>query len=262
VDFKLMPLWLAGVLIIMMPTLLAMAGTVFVRSRVGLESLSWNNEVAGFKFATIGVLYAVLLAFAVFVVWSRFSAVEDNTAREAGAAATLYRLIDGIHDEPDSALRARLTAYLESAISQDWPALSEGRDSPATTHALTELYDAALTYKPADSREVLLMQGILSQLDDMGETRRERIARCNGVVPGVLWLVLFGGAIITIGFTFFFGTRSLPAQTAMTGALSLLIFAVLFVIVTVNRPFTGSVSVRPDALVQVLEDLRGLRPLQ
>jgi Na+/proline symporter len=74
--------------------------------------------------------------------------------------------------------------------------------------------------------------------------------------------VLFGGAIITIGFTFFFGTRSLPAQTAMTGALSLLIFAVLFVIVTVNRPFTGSVSVRPDALVQVLEDLRGVHALQ
>jgi len=148
-----MPLWLAGLLIIIVPTLLAMAGTVFVRSRVGLESLRWNNEVAGFKFATIGVLYAVLLAFAVFVVWSRFSAVADNTAREAGAAATLYRLIDGIHGEPASALRARLTAYLKSAISQDWPALSEGRDSPATTHALTELYDTALTYKPAESRD-------------------------------------------------------------------------------------------------------------
>ena len=155
-----MPLWLAGVLIVIGPTLLAMAGTVFVRSRVGLESLRCNNEVAGFKFATIGVLYAVLLGFAVIVVWARFSAVADNVAREAGAAATLYRLSDGIQDEPGSTLRDRLTAYLKSAISQDWPALSEGRASAATSRALTEIYSAALTYKPADSREALLMEGI------------------------------------------------------------------------------------------------------
>jgi hypothetical protein len=56
---------------------------------VSLERLSSNNEVAGFKFATVGVLYAVLLAFAVIVVWEKFSAAEDHVALEAAAAATL-----------------------------------------------------------------------------------------------------------------------------------------------------------------------------
>jgi hypothetical protein len=261
-DFNLMPLWLAGVLIIIGPTLLAMAGTVLVRRQFGLESLSLNNEVAGFKFATVGVLYAVLLAFAVIVVWERFSDVEDNVAREAGAAATLYRLSDGIHGEPGPTLRNRLTAYLESAISQDWPALAEGNASPATTRALADIYSATLTYAPADEREALLMQELLSQLDKLGTARRERVVKSAGVVPGVLWSMLFGGAIITIGFTFFFGTKNLSAQTSMTGALSLLIFASLFVIVTVNRPFTGSIKVRPEALVQVLEDLGRARAPQ
>lgn len=55
-----------------------MAGTVLVRRRFALESLSANNEVAGFKFATVGVLYAVLVGFAVIVVWERFSNVESH----------------------------------------------------------------------------------------------------------------------------------------------------------------------------------------
>jgi uncharacterized protein DUF4239 len=255
VDFNLMPFWLAGVLIIVVPTLLAMAGTVLVRRRFGLERLSSNNEVAGFQFATVGVLYAVLLAFAVIVVWERFSDVEDSVAREGGAAATLYRLSDGMHREPGPTMRNRLTAYLESAISQDWPALAEGHASPATTRALADVYSAAMTYAPADDREALLMQEILSQLDNLVAARRDRVVKSPGVVPAVLWPVMFGGAIVTIGFTFFFGTKSLLAQTAMTGALSLLIFAVLLVIVTVNRPFAGTIKVYPEALVEVLEDL-------
>ena len=33
------------------------------------------------------------------------------------------------------------------------------------------------------------------------------------------------GAFLTIGFTLFFGTQNLPAQTLMTGMLSILVFS-------------------------------------
>src|SRR5690348_12116671 len=76
-----LPIWVSGILMVGLPTLLAMAGPILIRRRVGLERLSNNNEVAGFKFATIGVLYAVLLAFAVVVVWEKFSDAEDEAAQ-------------------------------------------------------------------------------------------------------------------------------------------------------------------------------------
>src|SRR5271168_3637380 len=90
------PLWLSGIIIVIVPAVLAMVGMVLVRRRVGLEKLRTNNEVAGFKFATVGVLYAVLLAFAVIVVWEKFNESENFVAQEAGAAATIYRLADGV----------------------------------------------------------------------------------------------------------------------------------------------------------------------
>ena len=64
-----LPLWLSAVILIVPTTLLAMAGPFIVRRYVELNQLRTNNEVAGFKFATVGVLYAVLLAFTVVVVW-------------------------------------------------------------------------------------------------------------------------------------------------------------------------------------------------
>ena len=43
----------------------------------------------------------------------------------------------------------------------------------------------------------------------------------------------------------------------MTGALASLIFSGLLIIVAVDRPFSGTVKVGPEALVEVLEDFGG-----
>ena len=96
---------------------------------------------------------------------------------------------------------------------------------------------------------------ILRQLDLVTEARRARLVSASGAVPGVVWLVLFGGAVITVGFTFFFGTENLRAQTTMAGAVALLIFSGLLVIVAIDHPFAGLAKVEPEALLLVLEDL-------
>ena len=83
-----LPLWLGALLIVIVPTALAMAGPLLVRRRYSLERLATNNEIAGFKFATVGVIYAVLLAFAVIIVWERFTDAESAVVQEAAAAAT------------------------------------------------------------------------------------------------------------------------------------------------------------------------------
>jgi formylmethanofuran dehydrogenase subunit A len=80
------------------------------------------------------------------------------------------------------------------------------------------------------------------------------LVAAEGVVPSVIWPVLFGGAIITVGFTFFFGTENLRAQMAMTILLSLLVFSQLLIIVTVDYPFTGPIKVEPTALARVLAE--------
>lgn len=249
-----LPLWMSGILLIGLPTLVAMSGPVLIRRRLSLERLSTNNEVAGFKFATIGVLYAVLLAFAVIIVWEKFSDAENRVAEEAGAAATIFRLSEGI-EGTGAGIREGLSTYLKSAIAEDWAAMESGRASPGTTQALNVIYTLVLTFHPDDRRGAVLLAEILDQLNFMTQARRARLVVAAGIVPGIVWFVLFGGAILTVGFSFFFATESLPAQTVMTGALTALIFSGLLIIVAIDHPFAGSVKVTPEALSAVLHEL-------
>lgn len=247
------PLWVLGTLL-GVATLLAMMGPIIVRRHMTTERLSTNNEVAGFKFATVGVLYAVLLGFAVIVVWEQFNDAEKAVVDEAGAAAAVYRLSDGIGGVPGTALRNALSDYLRIAIDEEWPAMEQGRSSPAATRALNGLYATLMAFHPTDLREGDIQSDILHQLSILTEERRARVVVATGIVPGVLWFVLLGGAVVTISFTFFFGTQNLRAQVMMTGMLSALILSALLVVIAIDHPFTGSVKVTPEPLVAVLAD--------
>lgn len=260
------PLWLSGAILVGLTSALAMLGPTVVRRFVKLERLTDNNEIAGFKFATVGVLYAVLLAFAIIVVWQRFSDADTAVAQEAGAAETVFRLSFGIGDKAGASLREATSNYLAVAIAQDWPAMDRGhlQGMRASRRALDAIYAAVLTIESQPANAPLVTE-IFRQLDAMTQARRIRLVDSEGAVPGVVWLILFGGAIVTIGFTFFFGTQSLPAQTLMTGLLSVLIFSELLAIVAIDRPFSGVVKVQPHALMNVLADFRaaaGAAPAQ
>ena len=257
--FTSQPVWVSAAILVGFPTALAVLGPFVVRRYVALEKLTTNNEIAGFKFATVGVLYAVLLAFAIILVWQKFSEAETTVAQEAGAAETIYRLSSSLGDvERKEQLRGALTGYLAVAVADDWPAMDRGvlGGSRSVRQALDELYASLLKAPRPQGGDAVVLSEILHQLDLITKARRVRLVAAEGSVPGVIWAVLFGGAVLTVAFTFFFGTRSLPAQTLMTALLAVLIFSELLTIVLIDRPFSGAVKVEPQALADVLADFK------
>jgi hypothetical protein len=48
-----LPLWQLILLVVIIPTAIAMAAQLLIRKLVGADKLARNNEIAGFKFATV-----------------------------------------------------------------------------------------------------------------------------------------------------------------------------------------------------------------
>ncbi|HEX4387469.1 MAG TPA: DUF4239 domain-containing protein [Steroidobacteraceae bacterium] len=253
--FTDLPIWALFILLLLL-TALAMSGPLLIRRRIPFHSLRTNNEVAGFKFATIGVLYAVLLAFVVIIVWERFHDAERALVAESGAAATIYRLSGGLSKEVGAAMRIKLSAYLKSVLEEDWPAMAAGGASPATNNALNAIYAEFVHYRPGDLHDSDLQADLFRQLDQLTQARRERLIMGEGTVPGAIWFVLFLGAVLTVSFTFFFATENVVTQSLMTGVLAALIFSAILVIVAIDRPFTGAVEVSQEPIRLVLDDFR------
>src|SRR6185437_10986403 len=111
------PLGQEAAILLIPTTIFAMLGPVLVRRFVPLRHLRANNEVAGFKFATVGVTFAVLLAFVIIIAWERFTQAENDVANEASAAGTVYRLTQILDADHAAEVRNSVTDYLRQAVA-------------------------------------------------------------------------------------------------------------------------------------------------
>ncbi|MBV8489423.1 MAG: DUF4239 domain-containing protein [Candidatus Eremiobacteraeota bacterium] len=210
-----------------------------------------HTDRAGFILAVIGVVYAVLLAFVAVGVWERFQQAEARSYEEASAIATIYR--DSESFPNSEALRAAVLRYVHSVIEDEWSMMTLG-DQSGFSHALSDAMDRHIRSLRVESASQANIQSrMLAASETALADRQERLTLDFIGINDIMWVVLFVGAYITVGFTYFFGFDRTIMQQLMIGALSLLIGLVLFLIMALDFPYRGSIAVSPDAFRVLLE---------
>jgi Protein of unknown function (DUF4239) len=243
--------------IVVLPAL-AIGGTLLVRRAVGADVLARHNDVAGFIYAVIGVLYAVLLGFTAIIVWEQFRRAQEGAELEANALADLYRDAQVFPAAVREEVATGLRDYARLVVDEEWPAMAAGQSSPETWEAYNLLWRTYYEFAPQDDHERTWYRESVQRLNVLGDQRRNRLLSNRSGVPVVMWAVLLGAGAVTIGFSFLFGTRHAAAQAVMTGALALTIGVVLLSILALEHPFAGITRVDPEAFEQVREILGGV----
>jgi hypothetical protein len=90
---------------------------------------------------------------------------------------------------------------------------------------------------------------LLKTRNELYQTRSSRLSADQGHVPGVVWWIVFFGAAITTGYTYFFGYQNFGMHVAMTGTLAATLALVVVLIVALDWPFRGKISVTPDPFI-------------
>jgi hypothetical protein len=244
-----------GVIIVGGSLLLVLLAIVVVRRLVPYQSLAPHNDVAGFVYATIGVTYAVILAFIVIAVWESFIETRHIADQEASSLGALIRMANGFPAPHGTAVEEEALIYAEAVVDVAWPAMEEGEDPNVVAAAadLDALYAITTSADLAAAVNSQLYAESLDRLDEVSIARRERILASDSGLPDILWLVLIGGAVLVVGFAFLFGVESAYSQAAILSGLTLLISLALFVVADAQHPFRGSYSVPPEAMETVLQ---------
>lgn len=245
------PLWVVGIFVTVVVVVYAVGLMLLTRYHYGADRLKQNNEVAGFKYAVVGVLYAVLLAFVVIAVWEDYSETEDSVRDESKAAIDLYHVAAAFPIEGES-IRDAIRNYTTSVYNDSWDAMALGGRSERVARDLRALNDAILALRPDNTKEQVLFEHALRQLTLITDNRNERLDSADGSVPGVLWFVLLVGGLITLGYPAFFASSNLLAQVLMTGSLAALLALTLFLGLAFDFPFTGDPHISKDPFADAL----------
>ena len=250
-----------GVLVVGGTCLLALAGLEVVQRLVPVSSRQRHNDVAGFIYAALGVIYAVLIALVVIAVWEEYDAASVTVEQEANAVAEIFWLAHRLPEPEGSHIQELAQSYAEEVIHKEWPLMEQGQTplmvqeegTPAGWTLIDDIRANLQAFQPHTPADEQLYAEGLDQVQGLADARRMRLVAAEEGVPGVHWSVLIFGGIAAVGFTYLFGLENTWAHRLMVLTLAAVIGLVLFTIGAMEHPFSGGARIGTGAFDLILE---------
>jgi len=249
------PTILLGFLIIFIYVFLTITSLVIIRKYYPLHRRKNHNDIAGFIFATLGVIYAVILAFTVVVTWEQFDKADEITSKEANCIASLYQNTTPFPAEFRQQVKSELTQYVNTIVSDEWPKMAKGQRSSQVEEIQEKLVRLYSGFQPKNEIQKIFLTESIKKMNEASEMRRLRLAYAATGIHPLLYAILIIGSFITIAFTMLFGTENHIEQLIMTSCLAAMIAFALFTIIALDYPFTGTFIIEPDVFKNMLPAL-------
>jgi hypothetical protein len=234
-----------------------MGGILLARHVLPRRFRGVEDEVAANVATVVSAIFAVLLAFVVIVVWQQWDDAQAKVQQEADALSNLYEEA-GVFPEPRrSELRAQLRDYVRIILSDEWPALADGRESPQARAALARLRQTYQGLQFSTTQNSLIYLDSIQQINQVNDLRRLRILASRDSIPLIVWAVLIVGASLTLVLTIYLSAYTTTLQAFLTTAVAALIAVSLFLLIAMDNPYSGDVAVSNRALTELLNEWNG-----
>jgi Protein of unknown function (DUF4239) len=252
------PTWLWGTVAVIVLDTAAYMGLFVFHSIVHVEVRRAHNELTGFTLAMISVTYAVLLAFIAVATWESFARSEGIVDREADYVGSIYRDTQGLPPAMGDEIRSAVLEYTNSVIYREWPLQQMGRVPSQGWEPLHRIHSAVVEMHPDNAGEAVIEAELLRTLNMLYSARSSRLSAIQGHIPDVIWWIIFIGAALTVGYTYLFGFHDFRMHLVVTAGISTSLALVIVLIIALDWPFRGKVSIAPDAFIKAEESWRNL----
>jgi hypothetical protein len=252
-----LPLVVTGPAIILSLCLFATGGLLLVRRRV-LPRLRIHHEdshFAGAMVHSVMVFYGLALALIAVNVFETYSDVSKIISQEATASAVLYRDVSAYPEPIRSQLRTEVRDYVGYVIRDAWPLQQRGLVPSGGVELMNRFQDTLFAFEPATEGQKLLHGETLRAYNNMILARRLRLDAVGTGLPGVMWIVILVGAVISLSTAFFFKVEDVRLHWILVTLLAMFIGLVIFMTFALDRPFRGDLGVRPEPYQLIYDQL-------
>jgi len=243
------PTWLWGSILVALFASTACVGLIVFHRLVHVDLRRAHNDLAGFTIAIISVLYAVLLAFIAIATWESFSKASDIVENESDYVGGMFLDTAGLPEAKGQQIRDALATYVKVVIEKEWPLQREGKTPDQGWKPLRDLATAIATIHPQNAGEAVIEEELLKSWNEVYDARSARLSAVQGHIPSIIWYMVFFGAAITIAYTYLFGFENFGMHLAMTASVAATLGLVIVMIIALDWPFRGEISVSPDPFI-------------
>ena len=242
-----------GIVVVCAAGFFAAIGLTLVQRLVPTTIRKEHNDVAGFIYAVLGVVYAVLLALMVVAVWEEYERARVTVEQEANALAEIFWLAHRFPEPEGPQLQELARSYAQEVVDEEWTLMEQGRASPRAWILMDDIRATFQRIEPSTGVGREIYAEGLNQIQRLADTRRTRLVEAKEGIPAVLWVVLISGGVATVGFAYLFGLERTWVHRLMVATLAMIITLVLFTVGALEYPFSGGARIDTGAFELVLD---------
>jgi len=202
-----------------------------------------DGEGIGALLQIVGTLFSVVYAFATYVIWGQFAAVENEILKESGALKDLILFSKALKESTRDPLVRAVRAYARAVTESEWGALSSGDPTERTDKLFTQVIATVTETKPESDAEQRAEEHLLQIANQASAHRDERLALSAKRIPRTLLLFVTLTASTILFLLLFFPFRNIMLGLVAVALTTMLLFFAHFVLTDLDNPFEGTWNV-------------------
>jgi hypothetical protein len=215
-----------------------------------------DNSVIANTSSLINMLYGVLAGLTALYLINNNSYTTDAVQREASAVANVYRGSQYLQDTKKADIQIELIKYLNNVIHVEWPAMSMGQHINGDGDRIIDKISSDIhTSMHTNFDQVMIEHDLLNEVRALYNARQQRIHMSYAQLNPEIWVVVILGTILTLCINYLF-SMNFYLHVFTVSAAALMASSMLFLLVSLDRPFQGEFNIEPDAFKALLEQIQ------
>ena len=196
----------------------------------------------------VGSIYAVILAFAIFVIWGQFTEVENGVMRECNSLNDLLRYSEYVTPDLGREIRKAIEGYAQRVLKHEWHALGDGCRDKRSEDLFSELVTTVIAWDlviSADSKEHAFHNRLIDIVRKAGEHRGERVTESLTRIPSTLFGFVNIIAAVLLLLVFVYPFHQTAVGATCIALLAVILFLANFVMRDMDNPLDGVWNISP-----------------
>jgi drug/metabolite transporter (DMT)-like permease len=203
-------------------------------------------------FGFIGAAFGVVLGLTVFFASQHYMTVRTAAQGEATQLATVSAMSGAFPARAGSLVRRDVYCYVTDVIDDEWPAMEGGdeRGSSKVDARLGALYGELLEVgRPKAPEPSTWYSSAVSAAVTAAQERGQRLLLgARAQIPDAMWVLIYFGAALMVGFALFFHMQSRRQLVWMTVAVIIMLTVLTGVLAALDHPTQRPFGIGPDAM--------------
>lgn len=215
-----------------------------------------ENAVISSTSAMVIVIYGVLAGFATLYLINYSNFASDAWQREADTVANINREAQVLSDPLQKKVISALGNYVDEVLNVEWPLMNQ--DKPVVSRGdyyIQQLTQNLVHTNVTATMESAVIRDLMTHVSNLYDARQNRIQASYTTLATPVWVVIIIGTILTLCVSYIFGVN-FNLHIFVVLAATLMTACVLFLLISLDKPFVGQFAVGPEAMQYVLQTIQ------